>query len=89
MLVDRLRANVRAVEVVFAVSYVVDLSVIKHRAAFIDVVYPFAVLVVLEVGEDIIDIIIAYQTVNHLLKDEVERAGEECFVPCLAGADRF
>ena len=74
MLVDRLRADVRAVEVVFAVTYVVDLAVIEHRAVFVDVVYLLAVLVVLEVGEDVFVFgsIIAYQTVNHLFKNEVE-----------------
>ena len=74
LLVDRLRADVRAVEVVFAVTYVVDLAVIEHRAVFVDVVYLLAVLVVLEVGEDVFVFgsIIAYQTVNHLFKDEVE-----------------
>ena len=69
LLVDRLRANVRAVEVV----------------------YLLAVLVVLEVGEDVFVFgsIIAYQTVNHLFKDKVERAGKEGFVPGLAGAYGF
>ena len=91
LLVDRLRANVRAVEVVLAVTNVVDLTVIEHRAVFVDVVYLLAVLVVLEVGEDVFVFgsIIAYQTVNHLFKDKVERAGKEGFVPGLAGAYGF
>lgn len=74
LLVDRLRANVRAVKVVFAVTDVVDLAVIEHRAVFVDVVYLLAVLVVLEVGEDVFVFgsIIAYQTVNHLFENKVE-----------------
>ena len=72
LLIEGFLIQIIPIEVVFAISDVVDLTIVQQGTLLVDVVYFLAVLVGLHIGENVI----ANEAINHILEYAVERAGE-------------